>query len=58
MAENAGEVRSADPPNGNYSAWLYETYRTDARDDLTRACKNPYPSDSPAPSDNGSRKCK
>ena len=60
MEENAGEVRSADPPpNGNYSGWLYETHRTtDTRDDLTRACKNPYPSDQPAPSDNGPRKSK
>ena len=37
---------------------LYETHRTDTRDDLTRACKNPDPSEPPAPSDNGPRNCK
>ena len=63
MAENPSEVRSVRVPSkGNYLGLLYETRRiletTVTRDDLTRACKNLEPSDHPAPSDNGSWKCK
>ena len=43
IAENTSEVRRDNslPPSRNLGSYLYETHRANARDDLTRVCKNP-----------------